>query len=326
MGLLLSILLISSVSGQCDKAFSMRGRTLLSRELPSDSTQPFFRAEGLKIVRYSIADRSNLIAILSNQYKHRKIDSSNTEKIQIICPLLEIVNMNGEKILEYDINIQRVSFSPDGWSLAFISGEQYTEGNNFRPQKLGIIDLKDKKIKWILGDEHKNSHEIGHDMFWSDNDTIYVQNNIHEIMVIDSKTLGIEKTGVRGSMNLSPDGKYNIVNTYVKDKCNLIEIIDIKRDKNISPEIYKLVGESLDRTDYGSSLVVKWFGEKGCYLGINIGEHVLIIDVDRFSVIFDEHYSSISFETRLWEAAPSCWLVKQDGSLTTFNKSLIKSE
>jgi len=304
----------------------MRGRTLLFRELPSDSTQPFFRAEGLKIVRFSIADKSELIAILSNQYRNKKIDSTQKEKIQIICPVLEIVNMSGEKIAKFDMEIQRISFSPDGWYLAFISGEQYTEGQNFRPQKFGIIDLKNNQIRWVLGNEHENSHEIGHDLYWSENDTIYAHNNIHEIVKIDSKNFGIFKTGFRGTMKLSPDGKYNIVNTYVKGGSNLIEIIDIEKNKNISPEIYQLVGESLDRMDYGNSLVVKWLGNLNSYLGINVGERAMIIDTDRLLILFDEQYSSINFDTRLWEAVPSCWLIKRNNSLTVFDQSAISSE
>lgn len=325
----LSILLVSTASGDCETAFAIRGRTLLYMELPSDSTQPFFRAEGLKIVRFSIADKSELIAILSDQYRYKKIDSTQKEKIQIICPVLEIVNMNGEKIAEFDMEIQRISFSPDGWHLAFISGEQYSEGQNFRPQKFGIIDLKDNQIRWILGNEHENSHEIGHDLYWSENDTIYAHNNFHEIVAIDSKTFGMDKTGFLGTMNLSPDGKYNIVNTYSERNSNsgdLIEIIDIEKNKNISPEIYQLVGESLDRTDYGNSLVVKWLGNKDSYLGINVGERAMIIDADRLLVLFDEQYGSINFDTKSWEAVPSCWLIKRNDSLTVFDQSVLSTE
>jgi hypothetical protein len=321
--ILLSVILLLAMAydSHSEQAYTIRGRTVYRRSVPEGRVQPMMAAKGIRVTQLKIADSTAYAAVLSQQYLSDSSASGQPGAFQQIKSILEVFDSTGAVLLERDIGIKRVAFSPDGHRLAFISGRQLVEGRDFIPQAVGTIDIDSKTTAWVPGVFDSAATRAHPDIFWASNDVIFANNEDYEIVKVDSKSLQVSPTGITGMVNPSPDGRFNLINATRWEKGNYIEVIDLSGRRNISADIYQLIGESLDRRDYGTELHATWLGNSGSMLGINLAERSLVIDVAGRELLFDEPFGDIEFYVGAWVGAASAWLVIENHKVTIFDRS-----
>jgi hypothetical protein len=317
---LLSLMLVSPVANS-QRIWSTQGRAILVTDAPGMKAHSFLTAKGLWVLEMKVARQGTAIGILSAEYRYVEIDT--TKKAQVIAPILEIVDSAGNKLREYDIGIQSFAFSPDGRRVAFITGQRQLEGAEFVPLGFGIADIAGDSIEWVRRNDSGHTDTVGNGVHWLADDTIITNDGAGNILRMDARTRQTKPVGVKGRLQVSPDGRHNLLNGAVSAEDRYIELVDLVERKNISPDIYLVVGESFDRSDYGWSLFATWLGDSGSFLAVNMGDKAFIIDVGKRSVIFDDRSGEYRFDVSGGAAEPSCWLVRRRGVLTVLDKSSI---
>ena len=315
------LLLAMAHDSRSEQAYTIRGKTIYRRSVPEGRVHPSMTARGIRVTQLKIADSTGYAAVLSRQYLSDSSASGQSGTFQQIKSVLEVFDSTGSVLLEIDIGVQRVAFSPDGRRLVFISGRQLVEGRDFIPQAAGIIDIAGGTTAWVPGIFDSTATRVHPNIFWAGNGIIYVNDEDYEIVKIDSKSLEVLPTGITAMVNPSPDGRFNLINATRWEKGNYIEVIDLVDRRNISGHVYQLIGESLDKRDYGIELYAGWLGNSGSLLGINLAERTLVIDADRRELLFDEPFSDIDFYLGAWVGAASAWLVIENHKVTVFDRS-----
>ncbi|MDH4158448.1 MAG: hypothetical protein OEW00_14355 [candidate division Zixibacteria bacterium] len=320
---LLSAILVVALTddSRSEQAYTIRGKEIMRRSVPEGRVTPFMTARGVRVTQLQIADSTAYAAVISQQYLADSSVPGQPGAFQEIKSILEICDSTGAMVLERDFDVQRIGFSPDGRHLAFISGRQLVEGRDFIPQAVGIIDIAAGTETWVPGIFDSATTRVHPNIFWANDGVIYVNDEDYEIVKIDSKSLEVSPTGLTGMVYLSPDGRFNLINATRWEKGDYIEIIDLVNRMNISPDIYQLIGESLDLQDYGTELYAGWLGNTGSMLGINLGERALVIDVAGRNLLFDEPFSDIDFNPGAWVGAGSAWLVVENHKVMVFDRS-----
>ncbi|MCK4573428.1 MAG: hypothetical protein KAU36_03610 [candidate division Zixibacteria bacterium] len=282
--------------------------------MPSSDRNAFFVTAGDKVTEIKVAEQSGDFAVLSFDYTTPS--DSGARRPQIIVPLLQFVNKAAVKLKQLDIPIVEFSFSPNGRQLAFITGKQITDQKQFVPLRFGIYDRDTDSVNWLI--DFPDTRRTSRGVYWAANGYIYLNGDDMEIVRIKGPDFAAESTGVHGKVNVSPDGRFNLLNAGRRDKGDLIEVIDLTTGENISPWLYRLLGETLDRVDYGTALYARWLGYESSFLGINLGNRALVVDLIVRTILLEE-YGTLRFDPDRLVGARSLWLVKRGKQLTTLD-------
>ncbi|MDD3731053.1 MAG: hypothetical protein PHU88_01615 [candidate division Zixibacteria bacterium] len=150
---------------------------------------------------------------------------------------LVIIDTNGTVYYKIDDNVRKLSWSPDGTKLAYITGEYREEGLGFKSTGVFLFDLiNGNKITVTKDFPHpsiKNYTGAGYDINWAVHDSnIYIKeyDKAGGNYVYDTKTRTTHQVPYKG-IHFSPDGKYYIAinpedDTYIYETATNQDISD----------------------------------------------------------------------------------------------------
>lgn len=301
---------ISATPIQSEPIYRFAGKQLkVTHDQTIKGLERVFMAKGVPIVAAEVGEKTGYIAVISNDYRSIVVDSVKNEKQQINTTWCEVVDSSGNTLYETNEGVQWASFNPEGDRLAVITGRRTMEMTGPMQLRLGIINLNDSSLTWLLGSDSTYSDSVDHFVDWTRTDEIYINGPKYEIYKVDPKSGKLFDTGWNGLLDISPDGRYLLINAARVVSGEFIQLIDLESGENLSPEFYQICGESWDKSDYGSRLAVRWLGSEKNLLGINLFQRALVIDVDKREILFDQPFSDINFYIHGWVTRPTIPLV-----------------
>jgi Tol biopolymer transport system component len=127
---------------------------------------------------------------------------------------LVICDTAGVVLFSIDDDVRKLSWSPDGHKIVYITGSYYEGGIGFRADGLYVVDLLDGIRKPITKDfQHDSIKDYlgqGYDVNWSPHDSnVYVREfeSCGGNYMYDTKTGKTRQVPYKG-INFSPNGKY----------------------------------------------------------------------------------------------------------------------
>lgn len=191
-----------------------------------------------------------------------------------------IIDTSGVILLETDINIKSFSFSPDGSRIAFIMGTDAPETDRgFYPDSLGILDIADGSIKWIVTNTAitEKHHESIRDPYlwmrkvlWSSAGGIYVV-SIHYLYSLDTLTGTLLQSSIPGQrdevgeFSISPDGKYFFETSFSDNEFGRgVGVYNLNTEQPAGALIDSALGRQISARFYEYD--TKWFGPDGARL------------------------------------------------------------
>lgn len=182
--------------------------------------------------------------------------------------ILQVVDSSANLLIEKDIEIGTYDMSPNGNRIVFLSGPVHPEGDiSFHPKKMGLIDLSDGKVHWLLDSLLVNKNEIGIRVHWAGTGIVYLMTG-SSLYQIDLESGDLTSTGLKGSTDISPDGNYQLVGTRFPSSERPIRLIHIPTGKDESAKLYH-TGENI--FTMGVYLAdIGWLGNYGSlvYVGL----------------------------------------------------------
>lgn len=286
----------------------------------------FFSPRGSGVERVALCGGGQRVAILSRTSGVPLRGSFEALYEELPRTILEVVDLDGAKVLERDINIQKFSIGPDDDMLVFITGQYIPESDlGFAPSRLGILQISTNTIEWVLDDSTTNSSLVKWQVFWADDGEIYMS-DYRQLFRVNIHTHQVTPLDLKGNCHISRDGRYRIINQRRPVYDDTIKIEEMPTGVDASSSIYRLVGDVLSRDVY--YIEADWFGPSGSLLMLAVeprpeptsgygpakltGRHVYLIDVEREQVIFHEEGTDLGFGSDQTTASPQPYLLKRN--------------
>lgn len=312
-------------------------REVLAITLTGDTTV-FFTVSGQYVIRIFPIHRTGIVAILSQNPGKLSTDGF----LYVVQPrkYLDIVDKHGQLISSNQLQIGDLVFDPTGQMLAFLAGPLIQDKDmHYSPRRLGILDIKSKKVSWIVGDSSavfSEDGEVGYDLNWSNNGKLYM-NGWNGLVEVNLSSKKIIPTGLPASSDFSPDGKYLLVGAkrpYGSD----IELFRVSDGANISDTLYDLLG-TFDLTSSSYMPRVGWYAQTGSILYVDMkplrpqGQNpvnfvrkreAFIVDIPSKTVLFHDESGEIDFETFSEVVTNIPYVIIRNGNLQLLDSSAIE--
>jgi WD40 repeat protein len=175
-----------------DFILNRAAETLLSRRicvLRQSKVDTLWRSTS-RIFAPSVSPHGKLVAFVTSSQDERKRSVSR----------LFILTVDGTVVATID-SVMSYSWSPNGFSVALITGYHVEDGEGFRPTGTKILDIESNRIRSL--------NFLTYDLQWAsfDRRIYFIEHKSGRVQAIDPELPTPEETNYRG-IYFSPDGRY----------------------------------------------------------------------------------------------------------------------
>lgn len=271
------------------------------------------------------------------------------------------IDTSGTVLFDADLEVIHSAWHPDGSKIAVATGQHQPESDiGYFIERLGIIDLADSSIDWVVIDDLSSDgleasfvsiNRWMRDIFWASDNSLYAVGYgfLHKFDFDARKLVKTLVPGVehKGKMQISPDGRFALWGpaTYNNKAGRGLDVYEIETGKSFGELFTSPLGRPASY-DYFNPIGAKWFGDEGALLVVSAAPRykrhdqmtpeekksgkkikmfeaqstLKIFDINAGRVVYEETPPRTSFDTHPWKTTPGSYLVTENKKIMVFPK------